>query len=215
MFKISLQTITWGDPQHDRFDHIFALARASGFHGIEIGFPRLRAVGIADVERLLDQHGTVLNASHIGGNLGDLGQAENERADFEAALEYLSALQVPYLLYSGLNEPQDAALNAAIEQLNGFADRCAESGVTLLFHNHYWEFQDDQRIWKRLRKDAAPSLGFALDLGWAAKTGQDLSAILGDLGGAVRILHFKDFVSRQAGQNTCHLGEGIIDFSPA
>lgn len=215
MFKTSLQTITWGDPQHNRFSDIFALANASGFDGLEIGFRRLREVSTTEMQKLLDQHHMVINASHIGGNLGDLGQAENERADFDAALQYLSELGVPYLLYSGLNEPHDDALDAAIEQLNDFADRCAEHGMTLLFHNHDWEFHNNQRIWKRLLEMRSASLGYALDLGWAVKAGQDLSEVLGGLGQAAKILHFKDFVSTEAGQNTCHLGEGIIDFSAA
>ncbi len=215
MFKASLQTITWGDPQHDRFDQIFAQAKSNGFDGLEIGFRRLRQVGHRELQQLLDRHQIQINASHIGGNLGDLGQAENERADFEAALEFLSALGVPYLLYSGLNEPQDAALNVAIDQLNGFAERCAQAGIQLLYHNHDWEFRNSQRIWERVRKNGSDTLGFALDLGWAAKAGEDLTALLDDLADAVKVLHFKDFASSQPGQNTCHLGEGVIDFSAA
>lgn len=215
MFKTSLQTITWGDPQHNRFAEIFALAKACGFDGLEIGFRRLREVRTNEMQNLLDHHGMVINASHIGGNLGDLGQAENERADFDAALRYLSELNIPYLLYSGLNEPLDDALDMAIEQLNGFADRCAEHGVTLLFHNHDWEFHNNQRIWDRLLERRSASLGYALDLGWAVKAGQSLTKLLSELGEAAKILHFKDFKSTEAGQNTCHLGEGIIDFSPA
>jgi sugar phosphate isomerase/epimerase len=215
MFKTSLQTITWGDPQHHRFADIFARAHASGFAGLEIGFRRLRQISTTEMRQLLDRHQMVINASHIGGNLGDLGQAKNERADFDAALKYLSELGVPYLLYSGLNEPNDDALDAAIGQLNDFANRCAEQGVTLLFHNHDWEFQNDQRIWRRLLEKRSASLGNALDLGWAVKAGQDLSVVLGELGEAAKILHFKDFISAEPGQNTCHLGDGIIDFSAA
>jgi len=215
MFKTSLQTITWGDPQHNRFSDIFALANASGFDGLEIGFRRLRNVGTTKIRNLLDQHHMIINASHIGGNLGDLGQAKNERADFDAALQYLCELGVPYLLYSGLNEPHDDALDAAIEQLNGFADRCADHGVMLLFHNHDWEFHDNQRIWKRLLEKRSASLGYALDLGWAVKAEQNLSEVLNGIGEAAKILHFKDFLSAESGQNTCHLGDGIIDFSAA
>lgn len=82
MFKTSLQTITWGDPQHDRFPDIFALAKASGFDGLEIGFRRLRQVSTTDIQRLLDANQMIINASHIGGNLGDLGQAGKRAGRF-------------------------------------------------------------------------------------------------------------------------------------
>jgi len=110
MFRKSLQTITWGDPQHDRFDRIFALASESGFHGLEIGFRRFSAVSIAELQELLDRHNLVLNASHIGGNLDDLGQAANERGTLDVALDYLSAVHAPYLLYSVLNDQIEAVL---------------------------------------------------------------------------------------------------------
>lgn len=215
MFRTSLQTITWGDPQHERFDSIFELARASGFDGLEIGFRRLGAVSLQEIERLLARHRIVVNASHIGGNLGDRDQAAKERAALDQTLDYLSTVGVPYLLYSGLKEKDEAILGRAIEQLNVFSERCAEKGIALLYHNHNWEFDDDRRIWNRLRDAKVASLGYALDLGWAAKAGQDLGALLDDLDQSVRVLHFKDFVSDEPGQNTCHLGEGIIDFSPA
>ena len=38
MFRKSLQTITWGDPQHHLFDHIFTVARNAGYDAVEIGF---------------------------------------------------------------------------------------------------------------------------------------------------------------------------------
>ena len=61
----------WGDPQHDRFDEIFQLAKANGFTGLEIGFRRLSAVSVARMLAMLERHGLVINASHIGGNLGE------------------------------------------------------------------------------------------------------------------------------------------------
>ncbi|WP_181408120.1 sugar phosphate isomerase/epimerase family protein [Pararhizobium mangrovi] len=215
MFRTSLQTITWGDPQHERFHEIFALAQSSGFEGLEIGFRRLGQVEPEVMMALLARHGMRVNASHIGGNLGDPGQAANERVALDATLAHLAMLKVPYLLYSGLNESDDSVLDAAIDQLNVFAERCAQDGIALLYHNHNWEFEDGGRIWNRLRRAKSDALGHALDLGWAGKAGKDMGQLLDELDREVKILHFKDFVSEEPGENTCHLGEGIIDFSPA
>tara|TARA_B100001029_G_C14876915_1_gene347737 strand:- start:141 stop:749 length:609 start_codon:yes stop_codon:yes gene_type:complete len=157
----------------------------------------------------------VINATHIHGNLGNPKLAENLSKELAGALKYLRQLGVPFILYSGLNELQDEELDFAISQLNIFANRCAEKEVTLLFHNHYWEFENNKRIWNRLLEKRSPSLCYALDLGWVVKSGQDLSEILNELGEKIKIIHFKDFFSKEAGLNTCHLGEGIIDFSKA
>ena len=215
MFKTALQTITWGDPQHHLFDHILGQARAAGFQGVEIGFRRLGQVSIDEFRSLLDKHELELSASHVGGNLVDLTQAADERAGLDVVLKCLEGLGSRYLIYSGLNIPDDEALDAEIARIGDFAERCADRGVTLLYHNHDWEFRDDCRIWKRLRAAQIASLGFAPDLGWAAKAGYGIATLLDELGPALKVLHFKDFASQEDGQNTCHLGTGVIDFAPA
>jgi sugar phosphate isomerase/epimerase len=215
MLKTSLQTITWGDPQHHLFDGIFELAAECGFRGLEIGYRRLSAIDTGDMQALLEKYGLVVNASHIGGNLADLGQADGERDDLDAILIRLYALKIPYLLYSGLNEADDDVLDASIRSLNQAAQQCADRGIMLLYHNHDWEFADRRRIWNRLLQRVDSRIGFAPDLGWMVKAGEDLDTVLQELEGRIRVLHFKDFISREPGQNTCHLGEGIIDFGPA
>ena len=215
MLKTALQTITWGDPQHQKFDEIFARAHAAGFDGVEIGFRRLGQVPVEDAKRLLDKHDLTLSASHAGGNLADLTQAANERAGLDQVLKYLGGIGCNYLIYSGLNQQDDDALEVEIAQLNDFADRAADHGLQLLYHNHDWEFRDDLRIWRRLREANTANLGFAPDLGWVVKGGYDIAPLLDDIGSAAKILHFKDFESWDPGQNTCHLGAGVIDFTPA
>ena len=124
LYKTSLQTNTWGDPQHNRFAEIFSIAKASGFNGLEIGFNRLREIKSRKVFRLLDEYQMVINATHIHGNLGNPKLAENLSKELAGALKYLRQLGVPFILYSGLNELQDEELDFAISQLNIFANRC-------------------------------------------------------------------------------------------
>lgn len=215
MFKTALQTITWGDPQHHLFNHIFSQANAAGFSGVEIGFRRLGQIRAEDAQDLLSRHGLQLSACHVGGNLADLAQAADERAGLARVLLYLSALEARYLIFSGLNLDNDAALDREIDRLRAMAAQCADSGVTLLYHNHDWEFRDAHHIWKKLLDARISPLGFAPDLGWAVKGGHAMRDLLDEIGEAVHVLHFKDFITWEDGQNTCHLGEGVVDFSPA
>ncbi|MGI9355372.1 MAG: sugar phosphate isomerase/epimerase family protein [Rhizobiaceae bacterium] len=215
MLKRSLQTITWGDPQHHLFDSIFGLASGSGFEGVEVGFRRLSQVSIKDVSALLNKHNLKLSACHVGGNLADLTQAADERSALETVLDYLVGLNCEYLIYSGLNVGDDKELDAEITRIRTLAAGCADQGVMLLYHNHDWEFRDGQRIWKRLQAAAIEHLGFAPDLGWAVKGGHEMQALLEEIGSEVKVLHFKDFGSWEEGQNTVHLGTGVVDFAPA
>lgn len=215
MFRPALQTITWGDPQHHLFDHIFARAAEVGFEGVEIGFRRLGQVSIEEARDLLSRHGLRLSASHVGGNLADLAQAADEREGLDKVLSCLNALDSRYLIYSGLNVDNDTALDAEIERLRAMAAHCADTGVTLLYHNHDWEFRNARHIWRRLQAARIDPLGFAPDLGWAVKGGHAMADLLDEIGDAVHVLHFKDFITWEDGQNTCHLGRGVVDFAPA
>ena len=215
MLKTSLQTIAWGDPQHHQFDHIFSTAALSGFEGVEIGFRRLGKVSLDQVRLLLDKHQIALSATHIGGNLSDLTQAKNERDALDIVLSYVTALDSKYLIYSGLNVQDEGALAGEIERIRTLSARCADRDLTLLYHNHDWEFRNDRRILNKLQDAEIAGLGFAPDLGWAIKGGQDTAALLDEIGAATKVLHIKDFVSWEDGQNTCHLGDGVVDFLPA
>ena len=213
--KLALQTISWGDPQHHLFDHIFGVAAQSGFKGLEIGFRRLGQITIEDAKTLLTKHGLELSASHVGGNLADLTQAANERDALQTVLTYLRALNCRYLVYSGLNVDDDDELSSEIEKLRSVARECSDQGIELLYHNHDWEFRNNRRIWDRLQRARIAGLGYAPDLGWAVKGGQGMGELLDEIGDQARVLHFKDFMTWEDGQNTCHLGEGVVDFSPA
>lgn len=215
MPRTALQTISWGDPQHHLFDHIFSVAAKAGYDGVEIGFRRLGQIDVETARSLLDRHGLELSASHIGGNLSDLAQAADERAGLRRVLDYLNGLGARYLIYSGMNVADDAELDAEVSRLGKLADDCAGQGITLLYHNHDWEFRDGRRIWRRLRGAGIDALGFAPDLGWAVKGGMSMAELLDEIGPKVSVLHFKDFLSWDDGQNTCHLGQGVVDFAPA
>lgn len=215
MIDISLQTITWGDPQHHQFEQIFSIASQAGFGGVEIGFRRLGQLNVDVIADLLAKNGLRLSASHVGGNLADAAQASSERAALERVLDYLVRLDSQYLLYSGLDVDNDSDLDSEIARIGALAEDCARKGIRLLYHNHNWEFVNSRHIWDRLQAASIDALGFAPDLGWAVKGGQDMGELLEEIGSAVKVLHFKDFQSWADGQNTCHLGTGIIDFTPA
>ena len=215
MLKKAIQTITWGDPQHDLFEYIFDNAQKAGFDGLEIGFRRLIKRKTDDIKVLLEKYNIQISASHVGGNLADLTQADDEKSGLENIINVLIELGIKKLVYSGLNVTEDKALNAEIHQIKEFSERCADHDILLLYHNHDWEFRNNMYIWKRLLEAEIKSLGYAPDLGWAVKSGYKILPLLNSLNDSIKILHFKDFFSWDGNVDTCHLGEGIIDFTPA
>lgn len=121
MFKKAIQTITWGDPQHNLFEHIFENAQKAGFDGLEIGFRRLIKSKTDDIKALLEKYNIQISASHVGGNLADLAQADDERSGLENIINILKNLGIKKLVYSGLKVTKDEALNAEINQIKEFS----------------------------------------------------------------------------------------------
>ncbi len=124
MLKKAIQTITWGDPQHDLFEYIFNNAQKAGFDGLEIGFRRLIKRKTDDIKVLLEKYNIQISASHVGGNLADLTQADDEKSGLENIINVLTELGIKKLVYSGLNVTEDEALNAEIHQIKEFSERC-------------------------------------------------------------------------------------------
>lgn len=212
--RLGLQTITWGDPQHDRIDQILSTAAESGYEGVEIGWRRIAAIGVEKLGRLLKKHRLQLIASHVGGNLANLDQAESERQGLDAVLDGIVHLGAPYLLYSGQKFQSDEQLASDIATLNAAALRCADRGIRLLYHNHDYEFAEDGRVFEALRNQTVTELGFCPDVGWLHKAGMDCVEVLESIRDRVASIHFKDFLTREPGvKDFCNIGDGCVPFA--
>ena len=80
--QIGCQTITWGEGQRHNFPEVFRTSAEAGYKGLEIGFRHIQEILPQQLDEMLAEHGLVLVASHVGGNLEDTGQAEGERQMF-------------------------------------------------------------------------------------------------------------------------------------
>ena len=96
------------------------------------------------------------------------------------------------------------------------ARRCAESGVKLLYHNHNWEFSDEEgRVMQDLLATACDELALCPDLGWIHKGGEDVLEFLKQNQERIGAVHFKDFASMEPVVDTVVLGRGIAPLREA
>jgi sugar phosphate isomerase/epimerase len=90
------------------------------------------------------------------------------------------------------NESDVAATAAA---LNEAAKRGAEHGITVGYHNHWWELStsfDDTSAFEVFAAQLDPELVLEVDTYWATAGGADAPALLRRLGKQVHALHVKD-----------------------
>jgi sugar phosphate isomerase/epimerase len=214
-FPIACQTITWGNEQAAVFPRVFDEVKAAGFTGVEIGFRHIRQVPPADIKRMLDDRGLALACLHIGGNLLDAGQADDERRTLDLAFEYLTALGAEFLVYSGLRYQNDVQFARDFLMLNSAAQECHAIGKRLLYHNHNWEFQGDARIINALMEKGSHHLGFCPDVGWVMKGGWHIAQFLDRIKERLYAIHFKDFATDGPWCDTVVLGTGIAPLKEA
>jgi sugar phosphate isomerase/epimerase len=88
-----------------------------------------------------------------------------------------------------------AAVDEIAARLTDSAREAAEFGLTVGYHNHWWELQYrvDGRPALEYLADATPDdVVFEVDVYWATVAGVDAPALLGRLGDRVRALNVKD-----------------------
>jgi sugar phosphate isomerase/epimerase len=94
------------------------------------------------------------------------------------------------------------------------AEEMKKNGITLLFHNHWKEFNEKEgKTVLNIFLDNIPDLGMELDVGWACYAKQDPLALMEKYKGRIKLLHFKDIGKGvEKGQPGFFVpaGEGIV-----
>ncbi|GCE22147.1 sugar phosphate isomerase/epimerase family protein [Dictyobacter kobayashii] len=107
------------------------------------------------------------------------------------------------------------SVKAVAERLNAADEVIRRSGLTLCYHNHWWEFEnrfDGKSAHELLREYVVPTVGFELDVYWAQTGGADPVTEVKKLGSRAPLLHIKDGPAVK-GQPMTAVGEGKVDIA--
>ncbi|MGN6126870.1 MAG: sugar phosphate isomerase/epimerase family protein, partial [Humibacter sp.] len=85
----------------------------------------------------------------------------------------------------------EAGARQIAERINSLVPLASDHGVTLGYHNHWWEFEN-AGSYEAFVTALDPSVVLEIDTYWAAVGGASVPALLEDLGDRVRALHIKD-----------------------
>jgi sugar phosphate isomerase/epimerase len=156
--------------------------------GVGFGVPA------AEIKQVLDGEGAQVVSAHIFPmNVKTLGPI----LDYHRRLGTMYMV-IPMDFYHG----RDDVLRKA-EALNAAGKICAAEGMTLLYHNHFHEFQtfDGETVFNILLNSTDPGLvKVELDTYWAMRGGQDPAAFLKKWGQRVRLIHQKDYPAQYRDQ---------------
>ena len=206
MNRIALQLYTVRDLCEKDLAGSLATTAELGFEGVELhdlyGHPA------AAVRRLLDENGLVACSRHA---LLPLIETE-----MEELAEELRVLGTDRLVVAWIEPPATAVAADLVQaRILAAAERAADQGLRLGFHNHDGELavlDDGSTLLDRLLLDAARDrLFLELDLGWVWYAGGDPLALLERAGERAPLVHVKD-LRNDGGPVHVPLGAGEVDY---
>ncbi|WP_026544755.1 sugar phosphate isomerase/epimerase [Arthrobacter sp. 35/47] len=108
----------------------------------------------------------------------------------------------------------EEAIAQTAQALNEVAALGGEYGVTVGYHNHWWEVETDfggRTGLELLAERLDPAVVLEVDTYWAAVGGQDPAELLGKLGDRVRFIHIKDGAVDRDNKSQVAVGSGRMD----
>lgn len=205
MSKLSVQLYS----VRDAFAHDPAgtLTRLAG-----IGFTQVEPYGVREnlavLRTALPDNGLTAPTAHA-----KLLDPEIDRhAVFAAAAELgIGVVIDPLVEAARWQDPADIATTATA--LNDAAKVAAEHGVTVGYHNHFWELESrigDRSAFEVLAAQLDPAVVLEVDTYWATAGGADAPALLRRLGDRVRAIHVKDGSLATDGSGQVPAGQGRV-----
>lgn len=202
---IALQLYTVRDALARDFDGTLERVAAAGYAGVETG-GFAAGTSLAATAQLLKSLGLTVCGFHTGLPLGD---KLSEVLDTVAAYDCrrLVCAWQPAELFQTADGLQRAA-----DLLNEASAVAQDNGLTLGYHNHWWEFAPvaGRPAYDHLLAALAPEVFLELDVYWAQTGGVDPAALVRRLGPRAPLLHLKDGPAVQ-GRPMLALGEGVVD----
>jgi sugar phosphate isomerase/epimerase len=179
-----------------------------GFAGVELaGFHNLTPVEFSSVAT---GAGLVVSSGHIGDVTPDA---------LNASLDDLQTVgcDIAVLAYLPPESFADRdAVSRSAEALNAANEIARGRGMSIGYHNHWWEFQtqiDDQSAWSIFFEQLEPSVFAELDIYWATVGGVVPQQVIADLGDRLRLLHVKDGPADAPENPMVAAGSGSIDIA--
>lgn len=176
-------------------DAVLGSLKAMGYDGVE--FAGFYGHSAQDVRTLLQKHELVAISSHV-----PFVQIEK---DMFGVIAYHQAIGCKYIAVPYLDDqtrPGAKGFAHAIAVIHKFGRLMNEAGMTLLYHNHDFEFVQMSGMYALdFLYQAVPEdiLKTELDVCWVKYAGEDPAPFIRKYAGRCPVIHLKDYVGRKGG----------------
>ena len=234
--KIGCHAVLFTDRIAKETEEVLKEFEKTGCQGVEIGARFFGVEKSSYLKELLDQYHLQLSGLHVSALWTDLlDDPQKVEEAVGKAVEFLQVMPNKNIIFTGMaqNDPSQhpeegidprlsdpAAAEKMAGKLNEIAAKAKESGVSVNYHNHCWEFDQDGLLFMALIHHA-PEVRFALDTGWAAGSGLDPADLLEKYPDRISYVHLRDFKKEdmekcrtfaEKQENYVDLGKGNMDY---
>jgi sugar phosphate isomerase/epimerase len=193
------------------FDQLLGEVAAIGYKGVETTSNHGQSAD--EMNALLEKHGLQVVSAHVG--LAKFADEFDETVAFNRAIGN-TTLVVPFVPES-LRGSTAESWQSLGRQLSELSKRVQDAGLRLMYHNHAFEMEPiEGRLAIDWLLDAAPELGFEIDLAWVQRGGQNGVQLLQQYGGRCQRVHCKDVAAEGQGQDEmgfAAVGQGVLEWN--
>ena len=201
-FPIALQLYSVRDRMASDFEGTLAAVSALGYDGVE--FAGLYGRSADEVKALCEKYNLVPISAHV--------PFVDMMADPKGVLQTYAEIGCRYVVIPYLTEeyrPGNERFDEVIKGAALLGRTAKELGMTLLYHNHDFEFKKlDGKYALDMLYDtvSAELLQTELDLCWVKVGGEEPASYLRKYAGRAPVVHFKDFSGKVGGKMYALIG---------
>lgn len=168
-----------------------------GYSAVEVSQIPMDEANTAALERGVKELGIEVGALSVALKPGPTATGDTLEADFDKIVADCKRLGTRFTRI-GMMPFQAMVSKEACEawaaEVEPYAARLAEEGITLCYHNHHVDLAqfDGERMFDIVRR-VAPSLYFEVDLHWVQRGGMAPLDMLKAYKGVCKLIHVKDF----------------------
>ena len=192
---VAYQVYSARDEAQKDLDAVLGTLKELGYDGVE--FAGFYGHSAEEVKALLEKHGLVAISSHVPFALIE--------ADMFGTIAYHQAIGCKFIAIPYLDDqtrPGAKGFAKTLAAIYRFAGLMNEAGMTLLYHNHDFEFITMcEQYGLDFLYDAVPAslLKTEIDICWVKYAGLDPAAYIRQYAGRTPVVHLKDFVGGKDG----------------
>ncbi len=204
---VGLQLYTLRDLMQKDFSGTVSQVAKIGYDAVE--FAGYGGKSAKEIKKLLDDNGLICAGTHEGyGNLGDR---------LSATIDFNAAIGCPNIVCPAMpGEMRDkgaAGYRAFGESMNAIAEKVKAAGMSFAYHNHNFEFaqENGRTLFDSLLAASDPGLvKLEVDVYWVKRAGVDPVVFIRQNADRVSMIHMKDMADDDE-QSFAPVGTGVLD----